>query len=136
MNRRMLLGCSVTAVVFFMSLEEIQWVLMTCVLLLRNLQLFIPIISRNIHLEVNCSNSLILLSYLLTKNKEKQGDESHETFMHRNSGKKPEITFSKHCYYLYISLFNMLKLQWWKDIFKTETDKKWTHVRGTSRGTV
>jgi len=25
-------------------------------------------------------------------------------------------------------LFNVLKLQWWKDIFETEMDKEWTQV--------
>jgi len=64
---------------FSLSLEEIQRILMTGVLLVRNLLLFIPMILRNMQLEVNCSNSLIL-SYVSTK---KQGDEVHETFMHR-----------------------------------------------------
>jgi len=64
-------GCS-------LSLEEIQQTLMTCVLLVRNLLLFIPMILRNIQLEVNCFNSLILLCV-----NEKQGDESHEPFMHQ-----------------------------------------------------
>jgi len=44
---------------------------------------------------------------------EKQGDESHESiYASPNSRKKPDITFSKHCYYsAYISLFNVLKQQ-------------------------
>jgi len=51
---------------------------------------------------------------------EKQGDESQETLM-LNSGKKPDITFSKQCYYpAYKSSFNVLKQQWWKAIFETE----------------
>ena len=121
----MFIGCSVIALVCSLSLEEIQWTLMTYVLPVRNLLLFIPVILRNIQLELNCSNSLILFKLCVD---EKQGDESNASL---NSGKKPDITFSKHCYYIlrtYISLFNVLKLQWWKVIFETETDEEWTQV--------
>ena len=65
------------------------------------------------------SNSVRLCVY------EKQESQSHETLMHRLIGKITGTTFSKRCYYsAFVSLFNVLKLHWWKAILETERDKE------------